>query len=412
MKDNKTILNRTKFRLRKTKDLGRKKKMEEKNRIILIQGYFKGFCTRSQYYNLLYRYRKTLEIVETEQSYYDNLSLIYNYYYNPLIKLADSVPLISHEEIQNVFSNIVKIKENSSIILGMLKKRTSVWQKKNQMIGDVFVKIIEKSLLVPYIKYIQNYDEHREYRETLAQDNMEFKRFISYVSLLPPLEGKSFEDLMINPVQRIPRYLLLLEDLIKITKVSHADHLNLTNAKSLLSNFTEYINESINNNKIMIKISASLIGYETLPFNKDRKLLHHGELKHFIKKKKKTKHIYLFSDCIVFSKIPRNRIFRKGCKDMSILAYLNLNPNISVRSVGQVKSGFIFSINVSGQDNYFSAQTLNDMRYWTSQINLALKKINKPSIISISPSLKEKKTMIYCSPTINIDKEEVLLPLE
>lgn len=404
MKDTKNNLDKS--QLKNPKNPKKRREIMKQKKVVLIQRYLKGFIVRSQYFNTIYRYRKTMEIVDTEKSYYHNLNLIYNYYYNPLMKLAERSPILKRDEIKNVFSNILKVRESSSTVLEMLKKRMSVWQKKNQMIGDVFIKIMDRSLLVPYVRYIQTYDEIREYRNVLLQENAEFKKYLSLVTLLPPLEGKTFDDLMINPVQRIPRYLMLLDGLLKLTKSSHADHFNLINAKRLLSNFAEYINESIANDNIMNKLSSRLISYRSLPFNPDRKLLHHGKLKHYIKKSRKSRYLCLYTDYIVFSKIPRNGILRsKKERDLSIFAFINLNSLISVRPIGQIKKGYMFSINVSGQDNYFAAPTLNEMRYWTSQINLALKKSKKSSSHT-------RSSMILRSQSINIDKEEVSMQNE
>ena len=54
----------------------------------------------------------------------------------------------------------------------------------------------------------------------------------------------SLDDLLIKPVQRIPRYLLFIKDLLKHTSVSHPDHAPLQQALGELTGLAERVNES------------------------------------------------------------------------------------------------------------------------------------------------------------------------
>ena len=54
----------------------------------------------------------------------------------------------------------------------------------------------------------------------------------------------SLDDLLIKPVQRIPRYLLFIKDLLKHTAASHPDHAPLQQALEELTGLAERVNES------------------------------------------------------------------------------------------------------------------------------------------------------------------------
>lgn len=54
----------------------------------------------------------------------------------------------------------------------------------------------------------------------------------------------SLDDLLIKPVQRIPRYLLFIKDLLKHTSMSHPDHAPLQQALDELTGLAERVNES------------------------------------------------------------------------------------------------------------------------------------------------------------------------
>ena len=54
----------------------------------------------------------------------------------------------------------------------------------------------------------------------------------------------SLDDLLIKPVQRIPRYLLFIKDLLKHTSANHPDHAPLHQALEELKGLVERVNES------------------------------------------------------------------------------------------------------------------------------------------------------------------------
>ncbi len=54
----------------------------------------------------------------------------------------------------------------------------------------------------------------------------------------------TLDDLLIKPVQRIPRYVLFIKDLLKHTSVNHFDHAPLQQALGELTALAERVNTS------------------------------------------------------------------------------------------------------------------------------------------------------------------------
>lgn len=54
----------------------------------------------------------------------------------------------------------------------------------------------------------------------------------------------ALDDLLIKPVQRIPRYVLFIKDLLKHTAVTHPDHAPLQQALGELTTLVECVNAS------------------------------------------------------------------------------------------------------------------------------------------------------------------------
>lgn len=55
------------------------------------------------------------------------------------------------------------------------------------------------------------------------------------------MRGSDIEDLLIKPIQRLPKYVLLFKDLIKHTEKDHPDYLNIQNS---LEQFEKINNEN------------------------------------------------------------------------------------------------------------------------------------------------------------------------
>ena len=66
-------------------------------------------------------------------------------------------------------------------------------------------------------------------------------------------------NLLIQPIQRIPRYNLLIRDLLAKTPEEHPDHKHLTAALTILEGVMEYLDKNITlmeNNEKILKFSS------------------------------------------------------------------------------------------------------------------------------------------------------------
>jgi hypothetical protein len=121
-------------------------------------------------------------------------------------------------------------------------------------------------------------------------------------------------SILIQPIQRIPRYLLLLSDLLKHTDTQHLDHNSLQEAGEFVKHKLEDINESkrAHENREKLKsIQASLTGEVVKNIvHPGRKFMKEGLLMERVKKDKKDvkeRYIFLFSDMILHTKKKKNQ---------------------------------------------------------------------------------------------------------
>lgn len=100
----------------------------------------------------------------------------------------------------------------------------------------------------------KTYKEQMNVRPSLlAKVRARSARFDSWCQVMlehPTAEGLTLGTFLIMPVQRLPRILLLIENLVNATEESHSDHQNLTDAATDLRALMQAVNASDKSNLI------------------------------------------------------------------------------------------------------------------------------------------------------------------
>lgn len=199
----------------------------------------------------------------------------------------------------------------NSRMLDELQSRLASWDSCSTKIGDVFIKMA--AFLKAYTQYLKHY---KELSSILAKHKKksEFKKMLES---LPTAECRSLglKDYLIMPVQRIPRYSLLLRDLLNNTWADHIDYEDLRDAVEKVRSVAQYVEdfqeESYNVAKVR-EISQSLSGK-----NKEflaslvaphRRFVRESDVDVVSREKglRKSLHIILFNDLVVFTRQKRS----------------------------------------------------------------------------------------------------------
>lgn len=167
-----------------------------------------------------------MEIVHTETFYVSSIEKLISWYLLPIRDVANKGSEgITPADVREIFSNIELIVNVNKEFLKDLKARFTPWTK-DTCIGDVFLKFIPFFKI--YTDYGSSYDSALAKVNQLMESNKWFNQVITQTNIKMKVESNvNFEGLLIMPVQRIPRYSLLLQDLLKNTPEDHPDHQNL-----------------------------------------------------------------------------------------------------------------------------------------------------------------------------------------
>eukprot|EP01089_Gocevia_fonbrunei_P019349 TRINITY_DN6831_c0_g2_i1.p1 TRINITY_DN6831_c0_g2~~TRINITY_DN6831_c0_g2_i1.p1 ORF type:complete len:189 (+),score=30.88 TRINITY_DN6831_c0_g2_i1:37-603(+) len=112
--------------------------------------------------------------------------------------------------------------------------------------------------------------------------------------------------LLIQPVQRIPRYQLLLADLHKNTPENHPDYVNLGRAVVEITRITTSVNEQMDKHENFLKltkIQKSFVGNIKTIVTPHRSFVREGALTKICRKVPKKRWFWLFSDSIAYGSI-------------------------------------------------------------------------------------------------------------
>eukprot|EP01119_Soliformovum_irregulare_P011525 TRINITY_DN2902_c0_g1_i2.p1 TRINITY_DN2902_c0_g1~~TRINITY_DN2902_c0_g1_i2.p1 ORF type:complete len:493 (-),score=117.27 TRINITY_DN2902_c0_g1_i2:34-1512(-) len=176
------------------------------------------------------------EIQFTEKNYLNVLRNVVEEFLNPLY----TADILSPELISTVFGPMESLYEYHQGFLKSLSSRVEAWGP-SQKIGDLFLD--KTDFLVIYSEYANNFNTAMYTLAEQKEKNRLFANFVKTVEQNPMVKMQDLGSLLIEPIQRIPRYQMLLKDLLKNTTPSHPDQANITKALEKIETIASYINE-------------------------------------------------------------------------------------------------------------------------------------------------------------------------
>ncbi|KAJ5072920.1 faciogenital dysplasia protein [Anaeramoeba ignava] len=270
----------------------------KKNSIIKIQKVFRGFLTRKSLRNQKKikkaRKRNNLirELIETEKSYLFYLKQTNDYFLSPLLRKK----ILDEEQCQLLFSNINSIFVLNYQLYEDLKSRQ--YDAKIHYYGDIFLNFIP--YLKIYSEYVNNYPKSIDILKKARKKN-KFSKFIKKVEELPQLNRLELESLLIAPIQRLPRYVLFIEEIVKNTSKNHPDFKYFQQALVKIKEVADQVNikkREQENLEQLLEIRPFIRGFEVV--SKNRKIIKQGDIIISYKNNQRQKRkCLLFNDCLI-----------------------------------------------------------------------------------------------------------------
>lgn len=310
------------------------------------------------------------EIIQSERTYHYKLKAeLLGCYIKP-IKGKN----LLHKDKQDLLaSNIGAIIDLSAMFLESLESSDD--KGIGQVVLDyaVFFKL--------YTQYVDSYDSRMIMLSELKSSNSRFKRFLNDVQRSGVSEISS---LLILPVQRIPRYCLLIESLIKATASGSSSYRQLLDALEKIEDIAMHVNSSkmrLDNlhklAELQERIHEGIMRKKITLIDTERYLIKEGEIlrrQDFFERGAipmeilsafntgKSYNFYLFTDLLMWTSISSTPILR-GKIQISEISNVQMT-NITTISITHHKSDMVLELNNE-----------SDAQSWFSALNSALDEI-------------------------------------
>ncbi|XP_071446442.1 rho guanine nucleotide exchange factor 39-like [Hetaerina americana] len=234
------------------------------------------------------------EILTSEASYLCHLELIMKYFMEPI----QQKNYISSEDYTVIFGNIETIYYVNGELLNELKCN-------QENIAAAFLK------LAPFLKlysvYAYDYERALNRLNLLQRKSSVLRAFIESQENRPEVSTKLI-SLLITPIQRVPRYCLLLKEVIAHTPTSHPDYAVLQDSFQQVESAAQHINSLVQeqeNMQKMLALQRSLCKGKPLIISPGRKFIKAGKLMKVCQKGRKVQPRYfiLLSDMLLYCKL-------------------------------------------------------------------------------------------------------------
>ncbi|XP_049567462.1 FYVE, RhoGEF and PH domain-containing protein 3 isoform X4 [Orcinus orca] len=236
------------------------------------------------------------ELLHTEETYVKRLHLLDQVFCTRLMEAG-----IPSEVTTGIFSNISSIYcFHGKFLLPELQTRiTNEWDT-NPRLGDILQKLAP--FLKMYGEYVKNFDRAVELVSTWTQRSPVFKDIVQGIQKQEMCGNLTLQHHMLEPVQRVPRYELLLKDYLKRLPEDAPDWKDAERSLELISTAANHSNAAI---RKMEKMHKLLEVYERLGGEEDivnpaNELIKEGHIQKLSAKNGTTqdRHLFLVQDVV------------------------------------------------------------------------------------------------------------------
>jgi E3 ubiquitin-protein ligase HERC3 len=215
---------------------------EQVHATIVFQKYTRRWLAKRRFKRIVKRKQCSLELLSTEKTYVDDIRLITQVFLEPMKRIAaSSRPQITKEQISQIFSDIEVIFQVNTAFLNQLSTRLTHYSNYT-VISDIVLSMAP--FFKAYSGYCNNYQKSHSVLDELRKDS-DTRSILSAMERDSRLSKGSLSSYLILPIQRIPRYRLLLQEVIKFTDKDQLEYKNLHDALASICKVADHLNSTM-----------------------------------------------------------------------------------------------------------------------------------------------------------------------
>ncbi|XP_059957249.1 FYVE, RhoGEF and PH domain-containing protein 3 [Mesoplodon densirostris] len=307
------------------------------------------------------------ELLYTEETYVKRLHLLDQVFCTRLVEAG-----IPSEVTTGIFSNISSIYcFHGQFLLPELQTRIMNEWDTNPRLGDILQKLAP--FLKMYGEYVKNFDRAVELVSTWTQRSLVFKDIVQGIQKQEMCGNLTLQHHMLEPVQRVPRYELLLKDYLKRLPEDAPDWKDAERSLELISTAANHSNAAI---RKMEKMHKLLEVYERLGGEEDivnpaNELIKEGHIQKLSAKNGTTqdRHLFLFNSMILYC-VPKLRLM--GQK-FSVREKMDIS-GLQVQDVVKSNAAHTFIITGKKRSLELQTRTEEEKKEWIQVIEATIEK--------------------------------------
>uniref|UniRef100_A0A0K8VG15 Uncharacterized protein n=1 Tax=Bactrocera latifrons TaxID=174628 RepID=A0A0K8VG15_BACLA len=237
------------------------------------------------------------EIISSERNYLRQLEVLLNYFIKPM-KLHT---LIDDRNHSFLFGQIEMIYNLNGELLRELEEN-------KDKVANAFLKMAP--FLKLYSVYAFDFQNALLLLQEIGNKNPAFRKFVIQTETRPEVQ-KTLNSLMIIPIQRLPRYKLLLEQVLLYTSPSESDFKLLKDSVKQITSIVSHINSCVEDQEVtlmLLNLQNSLLNRSPKIVKPSRKIVREGLLHKISRSGSQIKrYCVLMSDIFLYCKILRDR---------------------------------------------------------------------------------------------------------
>ncbi|XP_063742910.1 guanine nucleotide exchange factor VAV3-like isoform X1 [Eleginops maclovinus] len=306
------------------------------------------------------------EIKQTEEKYTETLESIEKYFLNPLRTF------FSAAEIDKVFVNIPDlVRVHKSL---MVDVQDSILNKNALNLYQIFISYKERLLI--YGMYCSRVEISIAVLDLICKEKEDIRLKMEECSKRANNGKFTLRDLLVVPMQRVLKYHLLLQELVKHTHDA-ADKSNLKIALDAMKDLAQFVNEVKRDNETIREIDQ----YQRSIENLNQPLINFGRPKgdglvrmvSSVDKRKQDRHIFLFDVAIIVCKRRGDNYEMKEILDLNYFKITN-NPTTDRESKKWCYGFYVtHQQGHTGFELFFKTRELK--KKWLDQFEMAISNI-------------------------------------
>ncbi|KAK7129632.1 hypothetical protein R3I93_019320 [Phoxinus phoxinus] len=246
-------------------------------------------------------YKIANELLQTERAYVTRLHLLDQVFCAKLTEDAGkgAFPI---EVVKSIFSNVGSIYTfHSEFLLPELETRMSQWES-TPRIGDILAQLAP--FLRMYAEYVINFDSAMDLLKHWMERSAQFSGIVHDIQSQDVCGNLTLQHHMLEPVQRVPRYEMLLKDYLKKLPEDDTDHSQAEKSLNIISMAAAHSNTAIRKMENLKKLMEiyEMLGCEEDIVNPSNELIKEGQILKLAARNTSSmeRYLYLFNNMLLY----------------------------------------------------------------------------------------------------------------